>query len=116
MPTDPTTQAFIDEVRNPGAVTPANIRNAIAAFVPQAGKTGQQVERWAELLAAAEIAEPDNDVRAVIEEGFQKIGALRRQRAESERHLRDMARTLVEIQEWYAERFRPAAEAAGYTV
>lgn len=115
MATVAQTQAFLSEAKAPSVAKPADVMSAVAAFVASGAQVGQQAAKLAQLLQAAEIAEPDEGLRRLMEEGFQKLGALQREAGEAEHALREVVGVLRQIQEWNT-RFRAEAAALGYTV
>lgn len=112
------TQAFIDEVKANGAATRDRVNAAIAALVPEMGAVAEEIEILARLLAAAEITETNAVVAGKVEEGFQKLQALRRQSGKLEAEGRAVVRTFRDLIQWYngTDGFKDACVDAGYVV
>jgi hypothetical protein len=109
------TQAYLDEAKTPAVISPAEVEAAVKAFVASGAKVGQEAQLLARLLQAVAIAEPDAGLRGLMEEGFQKVGALQRESRTAETALRNVVLILREFSEWDA-RFRAKAAELGYVV
>lgn len=109
------TQAFLDEMKEPSVQPHGEARSAIAAFVPEAGQTLQQVARLRQLLAAADVAEDEAEVRQQFYEGFQALGALEREINKAEEAARKGAAVLRELDDWF-NRLSQVASSHGYDV
>jgi hypothetical protein len=109
------TQDYLDEVKAPAVISPADVEAAVKAFVDGGAKVGQEAQLLARLLQAVAIAEPDTDLRGLMEEGFQKIGALQRESRAAETALRNVVLILREFSDWDAK-FRAKAAELGYAI
>jgi hypothetical protein len=115
MATNTDTQAYLAELKTPSLITGAAVRVATKLYAQTNGDLGRQIALLAKLLQLAEIAEQDDALRGLFEEGFQKFGALERQATEMERLQREVVRTFRDLVDWDA-RVRVVAGALGYTI
>lgn len=115
MATVQETQDYLDEAGTPSILTSDEARAAIKAFVSSGQTLDEQVTLLVRLLQTAEIVEPDDELRGLFPEGFNKLGAIQREVANASEALRRVVAILREYDEFDA-RLRNAAEAAGYTV
>src|SRR5690242_20465499 len=115
MATVPETQALLDELKAPSIITAAQINAGVKNFAPGIGKVISEAGVLARLAQDSEIAEPDDGLRALYGELFQKIGAMRRIGGEMERDTRDIVACMREVAD-VVQRIRTAAAALGYTI
>lgn len=113
MPTVQETQAFLAELNAPSIITGAQIRAGLATFSPGVGKVIEQSGLLGRLAQSSELAEPDAALRALYEEFFQQVNAMRRIGGELERQSRQLDACFRGIQ-GVAGRINEAATAAGY--
>jgi len=115
MATNVDTQTYLAELKAPSIVTGAAVRVATKLYAQTNGDVGRQIALLAKLLQIAEIAEQDDALRGLFEEGFQKFGALERQATDLERIQREVVRTFRDLNDWDA-RVRAVAGPLGYAI
>lgn len=113
MPTNPQTQALLDEVKAPTRAKRPDVEAKILDFLPTVAAAGEQGGRTLTLAQLAEIAEEDPELRARLPLYAQTGGALRRIATEAEAKLMELIQALRQMERYDAD-VRPQAKAKGY--
>lgn len=106
-------QAYLSEANEPSVRCHTSACEALGLLVPEAGEVLQQAALYSRLLGTAEMTEVDDELRQLIQEGFQRLGALRREASRLEDTGRRVATILRELDQWH-NRLRDRAAPADY--
>lgn len=110
----PETQAYLTETKAP-AVTMAQVRNALRAFLGNIGLYQAELATQIRLLNDALVVEADPVMKQKLESEKQVLWALRREISELEAQARDVVPIGVQRVQSDSD-LRTAAQPLGYTV
>jgi len=107
------TQAYLDETKTPGTMTPALAKAALVSFLPKGSKIVRQAAVWRELAELAELSETDAELVGKFEAIIDNAKTFERLMNDIRRHMRDLVIT-YRVRQEQDDDFRAMAATKGY--